>query len=128
MPAAIPERGDLIVLNFNPQAGHEQAGRRNAIVLSPKEFNQLTGFIVVCPITNQKKGYPFEVELPKEGVSLAKGGYPITGVVLTDQVKSLDWTARNLKVLKEYDPEDAQIDEMNEIIDDCLAKIATYLK
>lgn len=128
MPEAIPERGDLIVLNFNPQAGHEQAGRRNAIVLSPKEFNKLTGFIVVCPITNQKKGYPFEVELPKEGVSLAKGGYPITGVILTDQVKSLDWTARNLKVLKKYDPEDAQIDEMNEIIDDCLAKIATYLK
>ncbi|WP_240377277.1 type II toxin-antitoxin system PemK/MazF family toxin [Bacillus piscicola] len=124
MSASITERGDLIVLNFNPQAGHEQAGRRNAIVLSPKEFNEATGFVVVCPITNQKKGYPFEVALPEEGISLAGEGYPITGVILTDQVKSLDWTARNLKVLKKYNPEDDQIDE---IIDECLAKVATYL-
>lgn len=122
-----PERGDLIVLNFNPQAGHEQAGRRNAIVLSPKEFNQATGFIAVCPITNQKKDYPFEVALPKEGIILNDGGFPITGVVLTDQVKSLDWSARSLKVLKKYDPEDAQIEEIDEIIEDCLAKIETYL-
>lgn len=123
----IPERGDLIVLNFNPQAGHEQAGRRNAIVLSPKAFNKATGFIVVCPITNQKKGYPFEVDLPDEGVSLDDSGFPITGVILTDQVKSLDWTARNLKVLKKYAPNDAQIKVIDEIIDECLAKIATYL-
>ena len=122
-----PERGDLIVLNFNPQAGHEQAGRRNAIVLSPKEFNKMTGFAAVCPITNQKKDYPFEVALPKEGIILNDGGFPITGVVLTDQVKSLDWSARSLKVLKKYDPEDAQIEEIDEIIEDCLAKIETYL-
>lgn len=128
MPVSVPERGDLIVLNFNPQAGHEQAGRRNAIVLSPKEFNQVTGFIAVCPITNQKKMYPFEVDLPKEGISIEGDGYPITGVVLTDQIKTLDWTVRNLKVLKKYDPEDAQIEKINEIIDDCLAKIETYLK
>jgi len=119
-----PGRGDLIVINFNPQAGHEQAGRRNAIVLSPKEFNQLTGFISVCPITNQKKGYPFEVELPKEGISLGDNGYPITGVVLADQVKTLDWKARNLKVLKKYNPEDEQIVD---IVEECLAKIETYL-
>lgn len=119
MSKVIPKRGDLIVLNFNPQAGHEQAGRRNAIVLSPKEFNEVTGFIVVCPITNKKKGYPFEVE----GVSLTDG-YPITGVILTDQVKSLDWAARNVKVLKEYAQTDVEIDE---IINECLAKIATYL-
>lgn len=123
MSKVIPKRGDLIVLNFNPQAGHEQAGRRNAIVLSPKEFNEVTGFIVVCPITNKKKGYPFEVDLPKEGVSLTDG-YPITGVILTDQVKSLDWAARNVKVLKEYAQTDVEIDE---IINECLAKIATYL-
>ena len=122
-----PERGDLIVLNFNPQAGHEQAGRRNAIVLSPKEFNKMTGFAAVCPITNQKKDYPFEVALPKEGIILNDGGFPITGVVLTDQVKSLDWSARSLKVLKKYDPEDAQIEEIDQIIEDCLAKIETYL-
>ncbi len=123
----IPERGDLIVLSFTPQAGHEQAGRRNAIVLSPKAFNQATGFIAVCPITNQKKGYPFEVDLPDEGISLDDGGFPITGVILTDQVKSLDWTARNLKVLKKYDPNDAQIEVIDAIIDECLAKIGTYL-
>ncbi|MBF8417901.1 type II toxin-antitoxin system PemK/MazF family toxin [Heyndrickxia coagulans] len=126
MPSIVPERGDFIVLNFNPQAGYEQAGRRNAIVLSPKEFNQATGFIAVCPITNQKKGYPFEVDLPEKGISL-DDGFPITGVVLTDQIKSLDWQARNLKVLKPYHSKDAQVEEIEEIIDECLAKISTYL-
>lgn len=124
MSGMIPSRGDLIVLNFNPQAGHEQAGRRNAIVLSPQRFNELTGFVVVCPITNQKKDYPFEVELPKDGISLANEGYPITGVILTDQIKSLDWKARNIKVLKKYNSKD---DQLNEIIEECLAKIETYL-
>ncbi|MEG0449829.1 MAG: type II toxin-antitoxin system PemK/MazF family toxin [Lysinibacillus sp.] len=128
MSVEAPGRGDFIVLNFNPQAGHEQAGRRNAIVLSPKAFNEMTGFAAICPITNQKKGYPFEVDLPKEGISLDDSGFPITGVVLTDQVKSLDWTARNLKILKKYNSEDAQIEIINEIIEDCLAKIETYLK
>lgn len=123
----IPGRGDLIILNFNPQAGHEQAGRRNAIVLSPKAFNEATGFIAVCPITNQKKGYPFEVDLPNEGIFLDDTGFPITGVVLTDQVKSLDWTARKLKVLKKYDIADAQNEIIDAIIDECLAKIAVYL-
>ena len=105
MAADAPERGDLIVLNFNPQAGHEQAGRRNAIVLSPKEFNE-TGFAAVCPIIRQKKGYPFEVDLPKERIALIDGGHPIKEVVLTGQVKSFDWTVRNLKALKKSDPED----------------------
>lgn len=123
MTVTAPGRGDLIVLNFNPQAGHEQAGRRNAIVLSPKEFNELTGFIVVCPITSQKKNYPFEVDLPTEGVALSEG-FPVTGVILTDQIKSLDWRARNLKVLKNYEPENS---EMDEVMEECLAKIATYL-
>lgn len=125
--SVIPERGDLIVLNFNPQVGHEQAGRRNAIVLSPKAFNQATGFIAVCPITSKKKGYPFEVALPDGGISLDDNGFPITGVILTDQIKSLDWTVRDLKVLKKYNPEDAQIEIIDAIIDECLAKIATYL-
>lgn len=127
MSASTPTRGDYILLNFNPKAGHEQAGRRIALVLSPRTFNEATGFVVVCPITNQKKGYPFEVSLPAEGLSLAEEGPPITGVILTDQVKSLDWKARNLKVLKKYTPEDPQIQELDEIIEDCLAKIATYL-
>lgn len=123
----IPERGDLIVLNFNPQAGHEQAGRRNAIVLSPKAFNEATGFVAVCPIINQKKGYPFEVDLPNGGLTLGNNGFPISGVILTDQIKSLDWKARNVKILKKYDPEDDQIELIDSIIDECLAKINTYL-
>ena len=127
MSVEAPERGDLIVLSFNPQAGHEQAGRRNAIVLSPKQFNEITGFVAVCPITNQKKGYPFEVDLPKEGLSLEGGGFPVTGVILTDQVKTLDWKARKLKILKKYDTGDKQHKIIDEIIEDCLAKIGTYL-
>lgn len=83
--------------------------------------------MVVCPITNQKKGYPFEVDLPSEGISLDGSGFPITGVILADQVKSLDWTVRNLKILKKYDLNDAQIKTIDSIIDECLAKIATYL-
>jgi len=67
------------------------------------------------------------VDLPKEGISPDGDGYPITGVVLTDQIKSLDWKARNLKILKKYNPEDAQIEEIDKIIDECLAKIETYL-
>lgn len=128
MATDTPGRGDLVVINFNPQAGHEQAGRRNAIVLSPEKFNAVTGFMVVCPITNQKKGYPYEVELPEEGFSLGDDGFPITGVVLSDQVKSIDWKARKLKILKKYDVADEQIDELDELVEECLAKIETYLR
>ncbi len=84
--AYIPKRGDMVWISFNPQAGHEQAGRRPAIVLSPKAYNRKVGLAIFCPITNQAKGYPFEVSLP-EGVG-------VTGVILSDQVKSLDWRIR----------------------------------
>jgi mRNA interferase MazF len=86
----IPGRGDLVWLDFDLQAGHEQAGRRPAIVLSEAEFNGLTGFAIVCPITSQVKNYPFEVPLPE--------GLPFTGVVLTDQLKSLDVRKRRIKI------------------------------
>lgn len=85
-----PDRGDLVYINFNPQSGHEQAGTRSGIVLSPKNFNTVTGFAVVCPITRQQKGYPFEVILPK--------GMVFEGVILVDQVKSFDWKARQLQI------------------------------
>jgi mRNA interferase MazF len=85
--AYIPERGDVVWITFNPQAGHEQAGRRPAVVLSPKTYNSKAGLALLCPITSQVKGYPFEVSLPE--------GLPVSGVVLSDQVKSLDWKARN---------------------------------
>jgi mRNA interferase MazF len=86
----IPERGDLIWLTFNPQAGHEQAGRRPALVLSPKSYNLKTSLALVCPITSQIKGYPFEIAIPQ--------GFPIQGVVLSDQIRSLDWRARHAEI------------------------------
>ena len=86
-----PDRGDLIWLNFDPQVGHEQAGRRPAIILSEADFNEATGFAFVCPITNQAKGYAFEVPLPE--------GLQFTGVVLTDQLKSLDVKNRKIKIV-----------------------------
>ena len=82
----IPERGDAVWIMFNPQAGHEQVGHRPAIVLSPATYNGKVGLAILCPITNIK-GYPFEVVLP--------AGLAVTGAILSDQVKSLDWRARN---------------------------------
>ncbi|MBN1449881.1 MAG: endoribonuclease MazF [Anaerolineales bacterium] len=85
--AYVPERGDVVWISLNPQAGHEQAGRRPALVLSPKAYNSKVGLALLCPITSQVKGYPFEVTIPD--------GLPVSGVILSDQVKSLDWRARN---------------------------------
>jgi mRNA interferase MazF len=82
----VPNRGDAVWITLDPQAGHEQAGRRPALVLSPAAYNGRVGLAVLCPITTQVKGYPFEVALPK--------GQPVTGVVLADQVKNLDWRVR----------------------------------
>lgn len=84
-----PDRGHFIHLNFDPQTGTEQAGERPALVLSPMSFNIATGMAIVCPITNQVKGGSFEVRVPAE--------CKITGVVLCDQVKSLDWIKRNAR-------------------------------
>ncbi|MGH9420268.1 MAG: endoribonuclease MazF [Thermoanaerobaculia bacterium] len=84
--AYVPDRGDAVWLTFDPQAGHEQSGRRPAVVLSPKKYNGPTGLALLCPVTSQVKGYPFEVLLPP--------GLPIEGAVLADQVRSLDWRAR----------------------------------
>ena len=81
-----PRRGDLIWVDFTPQAGHEQAGRRPALVLSPEAYNRKTGLAIACPVTSHAKGYPFEVLLP--------GGLPISGVVLADHVRNIDWQAR----------------------------------
>jgi len=85
-----PDRGDLVWVSLNPQAGHEQAGRRPALVVSPAEYNKRVGLALMCPITSKSKGYPFEVSLPDN--------LKISGVVLSDQVKSLDWRAREAQV------------------------------
>ena len=86
MASFAPDSGDLIWLTFDPQAGHEQAGRRPALVLSPKIYNQKSGLALVCPVTNQAKGYPFEVPIPD--------GCGVKGIILADHLKSLDWKAR----------------------------------
>jgi len=84
--AYVPARGDAVWISLDPQTGHEQAGRRPALVLSPSAYNGRVGLALLCPITNQVKGYPFEVPLP--------AGLRVAGVVGADQVKSLDWRAR----------------------------------
>lgn len=82
----VPQRGEIVWLTFTPQAGHEQAGRRPALVLSPRAYNAKTSLMLACPVTSQVKGYPFEVLIPP--------GARIQGVILADQVRSLDWRAR----------------------------------
>jgi len=89
--AYVPQCGDVVWITLNPQSGHEQAGRRPAVVLSPRNYNGKIGLAILCPITNQIKGYPFEVLLPV--------GLPVAGAILSDQVKSLDWRARNAELL-----------------------------
>lgn len=107
--AYVPNRGDVVWLHFDPQAGHEQAGRRLALVLSPKKYNKLTSLMLCCPLTTSIKGYPFEVRTEI-------GGKP--GVVLSDQVKSLDWRARQAKKAEAVEPA---------VLDEVLAKLETLL-
>lgn len=87
----IPERGNIVWLTFTPQAGHEQAGRRPALVLSPSAYNCKVGLAIFCPITSQIKGYPFEVVIPQ--------GLAVGGAILSDQVKSLDWRIRKAEFI-----------------------------
>ncbi len=86
-----PKRGDLVWISLNPQAGHEQAGRRPALVLSPAAYNRKVGLALLCPVTSRVKGYPFEVCIPS--------GLKTKGVVLSDQLKSLDWKARRTSLI-----------------------------
>jgi mRNA interferase MazF len=91
MARYVPDRGDIVWLDMSPQAGHEQAGRRPALVLSPKRYNAKTSLAIFCPITSHIKRYPFEVEIP--------GGLRAQGVVLADQIKNLDWRARKASLI-----------------------------
>lgn len=110
MPVFVPERGDLVWITLDPQAGHEQAGRRLAVVVSPRAYNRKVGLALCCPITSRTKGYPFEVALPAKG--------EITGVVLADQVKSLDWRARRASKAGRL---------ATQAIDEVIAKLMTLL-
>lgn len=93
----VPDTGHIVWLRFSPQAGHEQAGRRPALVLSPRSYNERTSLALFCPITSRIKGYPFEVRLPASGA--------VAGVVLADQVRSLDWRARGARFEEQAPPQ-----------------------
>lgn len=105
----VPSRGDIVWLNFTPQAGHEQMGTRPALVISPEKYNKKTGLAICCPITSNIKGYPFEV-----GIS----GKKINGVVLSDHLKNLDWKARKAKFIEKA-PKD--------VIEQCSMKISVLI-
>jgi mRNA interferase MazF len=107
----IPRRGHVVWLDFDPQTGHEQAGRRPALVLSPVAYNRPSALAVMCPVTRRKKGYSFEVDLPK--------GLPIAGVVLADQVKNLDWKQRRATYICDLPPE---------VLEDVIQKLYTLLE
>jgi mRNA interferase MazF len=107
----VPDRGDLVWLTFSPQAGHEQAGRRPALTLSPSYYNRRAGLALVCPITSKIKGYPFEVALPPE--------LPISGVILSDQVRSMDWNARQTAFIAKAPPS---------VLTEVLSQLETLLK
>ena len=107
----VPARGEIVWLRFNPQSGHEQAGHRPALVLSPVTYNEKTGLALFCPITSTVKGYPFEVILPLTSA--------ITGVVLADQVKSLDWRARRAQFACQAAPQ---------VVSEVLGKINALLQ
>jgi mRNA interferase MazF len=106
----IPDQGDIVWLDFNPQLGHEQRGRRPALTLSFREYNEKIGFAVFCPIASKVKGYPFEVEVI---------GKVINGCVLSDQIKSLDWTARNIEFIEKIN---------NDKLDDVISTILVIIK
>jgi len=108
--AYIPNRGHLIRLNLSPRRGHEQDGHRPAIVLSPESYNSRSGLMVICPITNQQKGYPFEVPIPD--------GCTVTGAVLADQVRCVAWGERFAAYT---------CDAPDELIDNVTAKIAALI-
>lgn len=88
MPEYVPRKGDLVALTFDPQAGHEQRGRRPALVISNDLFNRHTGLCIVCPVTRTRRGYPFHVSLPE--------GHGVTGVVMVEHVKSIDFRSRKV--------------------------------
>jgi mRNA interferase MazF len=92
MPTFVPEKGDFITLSFDPQSGHEQKGRRPALVISNSLFNQATGLAIVCPITNTNRGIPFHLPVPSSS--------SLTGFVMAEQVKSIDYIARKAKFVE----------------------------
>jgi mRNA interferase MazF len=110
MATYVPRKGDLVALTFDPQSGHEQHGRRPALVVSNDLFNDRTGLCIACPITNTRRGYPFHVPMPE--------GEDVTGVVMVEQVKSIDFRARRAKRIG--CASGAVLDEVLAILDACV--------
>ena len=106
----VPGRGDMVWLDFTPRSGHERRGRRPAVVISPVAYNAKTNLALFCPITSQEKGYPFEV--------IVSSGSKIHGVILSDQIKSLDWKARSAEFVDRLD---------EEAMEELIAKVRTLI-
>lgn len=114
------DRGDIVLINFNPQSGKEITGNRYAVVLSPNLFNANTGFVSLCPITNTKRGFGYEIDIPDSEIVIQRkeGKSYLSGVILTHQLKNLDARSRRLKIVGKMP---------NSIVEDCLDYINTYL-
>ncbi len=97
MPAYVPRRGDLVWIEFSPQSGHDQAGRRPAIVISAEQYNRGSGLAILCPVTSRSKGYPYEQALPR--------GLGVSGVALCDHLRSMDWVSRHIEFVDVTPPE-----------------------
>ena len=110
MARYVPVKGDFVILTFDPQAGHEQKGRRPALVVSNSLFNRHTGLAMVCPITNTKRNIPFHVEIPD--------GSSLTGYIMVEQIKSVDYASRQVKFLEKASS--SILDEVLSILDACL--------
>lgn len=110
MASYIPKKGDLIILTFDPQSGHEQKGRRPALVVSNTLFNQHTGLAIVCPITNTKRDFPFHVAIASSKT--------LTGYVMVEQVKSIDYQSRKVKLIEAA--ADELLAEVLSILDACI--------
>lgn len=110
MAAYVPRKGDFVAVTFDPQSGHEQRGRRPALVVSNDLFNKATGMCIACPVTNTRRDYPFHVAIPDD--------HPVTGVVMVEQIKSLDYRSRSVKRIGAA-PE-AVLQEVLSILDACI--------
>ena len=110
MAAYVPRKGDFVALTFDPQSGHEQRGRRPALVISNDLFNKHTGLCIACPVTNSPRDYPFHVAIPDD--------CDVTGVVMVEQVKSIDFVARDARRISRAAP--GLLDEVLSLLDACL--------
>ncbi len=110
MASYVPEKGEVVAVSFDPTAGHEQKGRRPALVISNDLFNRRTGLAIVCPITNTNRNIPFHVALPRE--------MSVTGFVMVEQVKSIDFRARRVKLIEKIP--DSTLNDVLSILDACV--------